>query len=193
MDRSSISRILMLGNSFTRSNGLPDLLGRELSCEVEVHTRGGARLAEQLNPKTKLGAATLQALAAGGYDFAVLQEMSTAAVTSSQSFERSVHALAELVHGEGGVPVLFETWAFRADCPRLEALGLTPSSMQDAITALSRKAAEEDGLVLAEVGEAFRDHGFASSLYGRDGRHPSAEGTKLAVSVIASAIRGVQV
>ncbi|QUC03321.1 hypothetical protein [Atopobium sp. oral taxon 416] len=39
---------LMFGNSFTRTNGLPDLLSKELSREVEIHVGGGARLAEQL-------------------------------------------------------------------------------------------------------------------------------------------------
>ena len=89
MDRSDTFCILMLGNSFTRANGLPELLAEELSCEVEVHARGGARLAEQLNPKTKLGSQTLASLEAGGYAFVVLQEMSTAAVASPASFERS--------------------------------------------------------------------------------------------------------
>lgn len=192
MDRSDTFCILMLGNSFTRANGLPELLAEELSCEVEVHARGGARLAEQLNPKTKLGMSTRLALSAGGFDFVVLQEMSTAAVASPASFERSVQRLASLVRAQKGVPILFETWAFCEGCPRLAARGLAPSSMQDAITSVCRSIADKDRLVLAEVGEAFRERGFASALYGRDGRHPSAEGTKLAVSVIASAIREAQ-
>jgi hypothetical protein len=179
----------MLGNSFTRANGLPELLAEELSCEVEVHARGGARLAEQLNPKTKLGSQTLASLEAGGYAFVVLQEMSTAAVASPASFERSVQRLASLVRAQKGVPILFETWAFCEGCPRLAALGLAPSSMQDAITSVCRSIADKDRLVLAEAGEAFRKQGFAPRLYGRDGRHPSLDGTKLAVQVLASAIR----
>jgi hypothetical protein len=190
MDRSDTFRILMLGNSFTRANGLPELLAEELSCEVEVHARGGARLAEQLNPKTKLGSQTLASLEAGGYAFVVLQEMSTAAVASPASFERSVQRLASLVRAQKGVPILFETWAFCEGCPRLAALGLAPSSMQDAITSVCRSIADKDRLVLAEVGEAFRKQGFAPRLYGRDGRHPSLDGTKLAVQALASAIRG---
>ena len=155
-----------------------------------MHARGGARLAEQLNPKTKLGSQTLASLEAGGYAFVVLQEMSTAAVASPASFERSVQRLASLVRAQKGVPILFETWAFCEGCPRLAALGLAPSSMQDAITSVCRSIADKDRLVLAEVGEAFRKQGFAPRLYGRDGRHPSLDGTKLAVQALASAIRG---
>lgn len=47
-------RILMLGNSFTAANDLPQRLAQLTGAEVMAHTRGGARLAEQLNPKTKL-------------------------------------------------------------------------------------------------------------------------------------------
>ena len=48
-------RILMLGNSFTFVNEMPKMLAELTGAEVVQHTRGGARLAEQLNPKTKMG------------------------------------------------------------------------------------------------------------------------------------------
>ena len=43
-------RILMLGNSFTYYNDMPRLLSAMTGWEVVSHTRGGARLAEHLNP-----------------------------------------------------------------------------------------------------------------------------------------------
>ena len=49
-------RILMLGNSFTFANDMPAMLAELTGAEVVHHTRGGSRLAEQLNPKTKNGA-----------------------------------------------------------------------------------------------------------------------------------------
>ena len=42
-------RILMLGNSFTFANDMPAMLAELTEAEVVHHTRGGARLAEQLN------------------------------------------------------------------------------------------------------------------------------------------------
>lgn len=51
-------RILMLGNSFTTANHMPDMLAELTGAEIVQHTRGGARLAEQLNPKTKMGKRT---------------------------------------------------------------------------------------------------------------------------------------
>ena len=41
--------------------------------EVVCHARGGARLSEQLNPNTRLGARTQAALAGERWDYVVLQ------------------------------------------------------------------------------------------------------------------------
>ncbi|MFR6181223.1 MAG: hypothetical protein ACLUKH_22095 [Flavonifractor plautii] len=46
-------RILMLGNSFTFTNNMPQMLAELTGAEVVHHTRGGARLSEQLNPNTR--------------------------------------------------------------------------------------------------------------------------------------------
>lgn len=55
-------RILMLGNSFTFTNDMPQLLADLTGAEVVHHTRGGARLSEQLNLATRLGGRTQAAL-----------------------------------------------------------------------------------------------------------------------------------
>ena len=39
-------RILMLGNSFTTANHMPDMLDELTGAEIVQHTRGGARLAD---------------------------------------------------------------------------------------------------------------------------------------------------
>ncbi len=51
-------RILMLGNSFTFTNNMPQMLAYLIGAEVVHHTQGGARLSEQLNPATRLGGRT---------------------------------------------------------------------------------------------------------------------------------------
>ena len=47
-------RILMLGNSLTSAQDMPDILAELTGAEVVCHTRGGARLSEHLNPNTRL-------------------------------------------------------------------------------------------------------------------------------------------
>ena len=69
-------RILMLGNSFTFTNNMPQMLADLTGAEVVHHTRGGARLSEQLNPNTRLGNQTQAALQIEQWDYVVLQEMS---------------------------------------------------------------------------------------------------------------------
>ena len=63
-------RILMLGNSFIFVNDLPSILADLTGAEVVHHTRGGARLAEQLNPATKMGGLTQAALQNEKWDLA---------------------------------------------------------------------------------------------------------------------------
>ena len=48
----------MLGNSFTIVNNMPDTLAQLTGAEVVHHTHGDVRLAEQLNPETKMGGLT---------------------------------------------------------------------------------------------------------------------------------------
>ena len=76
-------RILMLGNSFTFTNNMPQMLAELTGAEVVHHTRGGARLSEQLNPNTRLGSQTQAALQNEKWDYVVLQEMSHGPITGS--------------------------------------------------------------------------------------------------------------
>ena len=101
-----IMRILMLGNSFTFANNMPAMLEELTGAEVVNHTRGGARLAEQLNTKTKMGAKTQAALEDEFWDYVILQEMSTGPITARNSFMNSVSSLCNRIKEEDGTPIL---------------------------------------------------------------------------------------
>ena len=75
-------RILMLGNSFTTANNLPQALASLTGAEVVCCARGGARLSEQLNSNTRLGSQTRAALQNEEWDYVVLQEMSHGPITA---------------------------------------------------------------------------------------------------------------
>lgn len=96
-------RILMLGNSYTFANDLPQMLAECLDAEVVHHTRGGARLAEQLNSNTKMGARTQAALQNEAWDYVILQEMSNGPITSKEKFLQSVSALCAQIRENGAV------------------------------------------------------------------------------------------
>ncbi len=88
-------RILMLGNSFIFVNNMPETLADLTGAEVVHYTRGGARLAEFLNPKTKTGALTKTALQNEKWDYVILQEMSNGPITSKERFLMNVGKLCE--------------------------------------------------------------------------------------------------
>lgn len=115
-------RILMLGNSYTFANSLPETLATRLNAEVVHHTRGGARLAEQLNLKTKMGARTQAALQNERWDYVVLQEMSNGPIVSEEKFLQSVAALCARIRANGAVPVLYATWAYERAVSSLKNL-----------------------------------------------------------------------
>lgn len=182
----------MLGNSFTSANDLPSLLAAETGAKVVAHVRGGARLAEHLNPATSNGKKTAALFEKRWPDIVVMQEMSTGPNTSPRRFSVSVSQLCKVCRSAGAAPVLFATWAFQEGCPRLEKLGLSRTEMHAALHDAYAAAARENGAVLADVGTAFFQADDPDALYRPDGRHPSRSGTELCVRVISSALESVR-
>ena len=116
-------RILMLGNSFISTNNMPQMLSELTGAEVVYHTRGGARLSEQLNPNTRLGSQTQAALRNEQWDYVVLQEMSHGPITAPKSFFASVEQLCRQIRANGAVPILFATWAYQRGGAKLTGKG----------------------------------------------------------------------
>lgn len=181
-------RILMLGNSYTFANSLPETLATRLNAEVVHHTRGGARLAEQLNLKTKMGARTQAALQNERWDYVVLQEMSNGPIVSEEKFLQSVAALCARIRANGAVPVLYATWAYERGGKQLEKFGMDYDEMAFAMRKSYRRAAEENNTLLAEVGSAFFERADEEALYVEDGSHPNELGSSIASEIIADAI-----
>ena len=61
-------RILMLGNSFIFTNNMPQMLADLTGAEVVHHTRGGARLSEQLNAMLSGGTVPGMAAVSANYN-----------------------------------------------------------------------------------------------------------------------------
>ena len=182
-------RILMLGNSFTSTNEMPQMLTSLTGGEVVCHARGGARLSEQLNPDTNLGARTRAALAGDRWDYVVLQEMSHGPITAPKSFFSSVERLCGQIRANGAVPVLFATWAYQRGGAKLAAKGWDYDGMADQLAEAYRKAALDNRALLADVGGRFYGRPAPGELYAADGVHPSELGSRMAAETIADAIR----
>ena len=185
-------RILMLGNSFTFYNDMPSMLAELTGAEVVHHTRGGARLAEQLNPETQMGAKTLEALEKEAWDYVVLQEMSNGPITSRESFLNSVASLCEKIRAAGATPILYATWAYRKDCDKLEEMGLEYDVMAAQLSEAYHEAADQNEALIAEVGKRFYEQAGKTELYAEDGKHPNEVGSRLAAETIAAVIAADQ-
>ena len=148
-------RILMLGNSFTFTNDMPQMLAHLTGAEVVHHTRGGARLSEQLNPATRLGGRTQAALAEERWDYVVLQEMSHGPITAPKRFFSSVERLCGQIRVNGATPVLFATWAYQKGGAKLAAKRWGYDEMAHDLSAAYQKSAQENHALLADVGQRF--------------------------------------
>ena len=182
-------RILMLGNSFTFTNDMPQMLADLTGAEVVHHTRGGARLSEQLNPNTKLGKRTQAALAEERWDYVVLQEMSHGPVTAPKGFFSSVERLCWQIRANGATPVLFATWAYQEGGSKLATKSWDYDEMAHDLSAAYQKAAREIHALLADVGQRFYALAGTRDLYAADGVHPRALGSRVVAETIAAVIR----
>ena len=182
-------RILMLGNSFTFTNNMPQMLADLTGSEVAHHTRGGARLSEQLNSNTKLGEQTQAALQKEKWDYVVLQEMSHGPITSPKSFFSSVEQLCRQIRANGAVPILFATWAYQRGGAKLIAKGWDYDEMARKLSEAYHKAARDSNALIADVGNRFYKLSHTQNLYAADGVHPNEAGSHIAAEAIAAVIQ----
>ena len=181
-------RILMLGNSFTYYHDMPVMLAHMTGAEVVAHTRGGASLAEHLNPDTELGAKTLPALRNETWDYVILQEQSNAPALHRAAFQRSAAELCQLIRAYGAVPVFYATWAYREGSEKLATVPYTYAEMEEALTDSYLHAAEANGALIAHVGRAFTALRGVANMYEEDDYHPSEAGSMLAAATLAAVI-----
>ena len=181
-------RILMLGNSFTFANNMPKTLANLIDAEVVQHTRGGARLAEQLNPDTKMGGMTQAALENEKWDYVILQEMSNGPITSRESFLKNTALLCERIRANGAVPVLYATWAYQKGGKQLESFGMDYDEMYQKMYDAYHEAADRNEALIADVGKRFYEEAAKQDIFAEDGCHPNELGSRLAAQVIADVI-----
>lgn len=184
----STPRVLFLGNSYTQSNAMTDMVGAMADgigapLEIVAITQGGATVADLL-----ARADVQAALDEEAWDFVVIQGQSYEPLIQPLVFEEAALQLAALATDAGAVPVPFETWA------RIEGHALydepfsggDPAAMQALLHAAYSTVAEQSGGTLAPVGQAWALSLTGSPsivLHAADGSHPSVAGSYLAAAV----------
>ncbi|MCL5778191.1 hypothetical protein M1105_14500 [Limibaculum sp. FT325] len=186
------TRVLFIGNSFTREHDLPELVkgiaAREgVRLRPAMMVRDGAHLAQHAAAPE-----VARLVADPGWEVLVLQDHSVAALTP-ESAAASRAAAARLAGLTAARLVLFATWP-RAPGHALYAepgMPDTPARMNARVAAHYAGLAEALGARVAGVGDAFLAVGARASgpgLHATDGYHASPEGARLAASVLAAAI-----
>lgn len=169
--------VLMLGNSYTTSQNLPQLVAQELVChgaessqlsrtaaekniEVRAITRSGARLKEFFNPQTKSGAALAQLLAeaqAGNIELvaAFLQDMSRGPADTPEAYARACEEACARIRSAAAEPIVYATWAYAASGKTLAKRPYTHEQMYERLQTSFTQAAAHNGCTCANVGAAF--------------------------------------
>ena len=183
-------RILMLGNSFIFTNNMPQMLANLTGAEVVHHTRGGARLSEQLNPSTRLGSQD-----PGG---APKREVGLCGAPGDEpwphhlpkSFFSSVEQLCRQIGQTERSPFCLATWAYQRGGAKLMDKGWDYDEMAQKLSEAYHRAAQENDALIADVGRRFYEcSSDPQALYATDGVHPSELGSHIAAETIAAVIQ----
>ena len=176
-------RVLFIGNSLTKSNGLPALVetlarqggGTPISTASVV--AGGFSLEDHWNEGT-----ARRRIAEGGWSIVVLQQGPSALPESQVALREWTIRFDSIIRAGGARTALYMVWP--------------ESNRRDVFDAVSRsyaQAAEDITGMLLPVGEAWRAAWRRDPdvpLYGADGFHPTPTATYLAALVIYQQVSG---
>ena len=184
--------VLMVGNSYTSSNGLPDMLeelaaaeGRMLTAELVAED--GWSLGDHANSTT-----TMSMIESGNWDYVILQEQS---VIPSLADYRDTYmypaarVLDEAITATGAKTLLFMTWG--RENGMVEEGIPSFAAMQDRLTIAYRGLGDELDARVLPAGMAWQralgqDPGL--DLWQLDGSHPTVAGSYLAACVMFASI-----
>lgn len=173
-------KLLFIGNSFTQRNDLPSLLAnlaaeRSLQLGHQLISAGGASLRMHWN-----AGHAAETIAAGGFDYVVLQEQSTLPVKNARRMAENVRLFDAAIKSSGAKSVLYMTWA-RQHAPET----------QETIAAAYQSIGDELDATVVPVGLAWqsflRKHE-QPVLHDRDQSHPTLAGSYLAACVFLTVL-----
>lgn len=173
-------RILFIGNSHTFFHDMPERVAERFradgyDCEVTMLAHGGGSLEQHA-----MGEEARFNILYGHYDYVVLQELSHPFAEEEKYFD-AVRTLNEYIQKAGSKPVIYMTWARKAE-----------PELQDYMTDVHTRMVEEIDALLAPVGEKWweyqKEHPDVE-MYFKDGAHASAEGSGFAADIIYSVIK----
>lgn len=193
-------RVLWVGNSYTYFNDLPSIVQQiaatqQMKISCTRFLKGGERFSGHLRNQE-----LLKALAAGGWDYVVLQEQSSAPAMPTRQVAREVYpqarTLDSLVHAASpdAQVIFYMTWGHkngnRFPIPEYPPINRYETMQERLITSYLEMAYDNDARC-APVGMAWRRVRAERPdyvLYAQDCFHPALPGSYLAANVIFTTI-----
>jgi len=176
-------RVLFIGNSYTYVNDLPGMIaalakaGHQRPIESDKETPGGCTLEQHW----RNGKAAAK-IAAGTWDFVVLQEQSTRPLSDPALMTTYAARLDALITAQHAKTLLYQTWARQNAMERQPELSKTYTDLGKQLNADVVPAGTAWALALKS------DPTLA--LHGEDKSHPTPAGTYLAACVFYATLYG---
>ena len=180
-----MKKVLFIGNSHTYMNDMPEIFRQMMesatgeSCDVFMLAYSARSL--KWHMEEEYFSERFNILH-GGYDYCVIQEQAHP-MTSFEDTEKYAARIIELCKKVGTQPVIFETWAEK----------VKPENQKE-MNRRYHKIAEENGVILAPVGEVWEktlsELEGEADLYFTDGEHASAIGDYLIAMILVKTITG---
>jgi hypothetical protein len=187
--QNSTKRTLFLGNSYTASNNLPQMIDNVANSTgddliYDSYTPGGYTFMGHSTNTT-----SLNKIAQGNWDFVVLQEQSQLPSFPDSQVQNQVYPYAQQLNNyinqqnSCTETVFYMTWGRKngdaSNCANWPPV-CTYIGMDDLLNERYRFMAEENDAILSPVGAVWRyirDNYPTIELYSTDGSHPSVAGT----------------
>ena len=83
---------------------------------------------------------------------------------------------------------MYATWAYEKNGPKMAGMDCSYEEMAQRLKEAYHAAAEENGALVADVGQRFFEQAEEKCLYNRDSYHPSEEGSRLAARTLSEVI-----
>ena len=191
--------ILFVGNSHTYFNDLPAMVTEMAhAAGVPVATRrvvkGGWKLCQHVDPECETHAALLTARDMKTWDYIVLQENASLAISDEENFLSSAVKMRDLLRDHCKAFALYHTHAYAKGSNKLHDTGLSYDEMHLKLCEVYAKAAPLLDAVRVPSGEGFnamtKAHGRLEMVQ-HDGVHATRAGTYMAACLFCAKLLGL--
>ena len=202
-------RVLFLGNSYTASNNLPQLVGNLADADnkelvYDSYTPGGTLLwhfANNTNTANQLDTTAMHKIKSGNWDFVILQEQSQVPTIDYHRYNHMYPSVVKLkdsisYYNSCAKIMMFMTWGRQNGGKQCSPDNYCSpefvdfSHMQDSLESAYMEAAESINANVAPVGIAWKKviQDTSIVLHSSDESHPNYKGSYLAACVFHAAL-----